>query len=270
MRRLSFHGRTVLVTGAARGLGRQLALRLAVAEGADLILVDRDEQGLRRLAAEIKDRSSAGARVIARDLLEHGCAQSLFDELEKEDLFGLVNNAGLTYYGPTEGARLELIRSIVDLDFRLVVELSLLFIRRLKENDGGFICNVTSLGSFVPIPFQAVYAAAKAGAQSFSESLMLENRGGPVVISTVAPSGIVTDMISESGLTRHMQRHSFSYLSAEDTAAVVIKGLKRGKRLIIPGFVNRLIYLAINVLPRNLLLRLAGRIYDYRRYGKTN
>jgi short-subunit dehydrogenase len=267
MRRLSFDGRTVLVTGAARGLGRQLALKFGVGEGSNLVLVDRDRQGLQRLASEINHRSSVHVRILARDLLEHGCAQRLFDELENEDLFGLVNNAGLTYYGPTEDARLELARSIVDLDFRLVVELSLLFIRRLKDNNGGFICNVTSLGSFVPIPFQAVYAAAKAGAQSFSESLMLENRGGPVVISTVAPSGIVTDMISESGLTLHMQRHSFSYLSAEDTAAVVIKGLKRGKRLIIPGFINRLIYLAINVLPRNLLLRLAGRIYDYRRYG---
>ncbi len=269
MDRVSLCGRTVLVTGAARGLGRGLALRLGMEEGSNLVLVDRDAGGLHTLAAEIGARSSVTVRTVVKDLLEDNCAQYLFDELEDEDIYGLVNNAGLTYYGPTEAAPLELYRSIIDLDFRLVVELSLLFLSRFKEKGGGFILNITSLGSFVPIPYQALYAAAKGAAQSFSESLSLENRREPVVICTMAPSGMVTDMITESGLTLHMNRHRYSYLSAEDAAERAIRGLKRGRRLIIPGFINRLIYLAINLLPRNLLLRLAGKIYDYDRYGRT-
>jgi short-subunit dehydrogenase len=269
MDRLSLSGRTVLVTGAARGLGRGLALLLGMEEGSNLILVDRDERGLKQLAAEISGRSSVTVRILAKDLLEDNCAQRLFDELENVDIYGLVNNAGLTSYGPTEAARLDLYRSIIDLDFRLVVELSLLFLSGFKERGEGFILNITSLGSFVPIPYQAIYAAAKGAAQSFSESLSLENRGGSVIISTMAPSGIVTDMIAEAGLTRHMNRHRYSYLSAADAAGQAIRGLKRGRRLIIPGFINRLVYLAINILPRNLLLRLAGKIYDYDRYGGT-
>jgi len=267
MSRMNLSGRTVLITGAARGLGRQLALGFAVEEGSDLILVDRDEQGLQQLAEQIVTRSSAAVRIVIKDLLAEHCAQSLFDELEKAEIFGLVNNAGLTCYGPTAADRLALYRSIIDLDFRRVVELSLLFLSRFKQRGEGFICNITSLGSFVPIPYQTIYAAAKGAAQSFSESLMVENRGGPVLISTVAPSGIVTDMIAEAGLIRHMHAHRYSYLSAEQAAGQVIRGLKRGKRLIIPGFINRLIYLAINILPRNFLLRLAGKIYDYDRYG---
>lgn len=267
MKKLALRGRAVLVTGAARGLGRQLALGLAETEGANLILVDREEAGLEQLAAKISGRCSAAVRILKRDLLLENSARSLFDELEGRDVFGLVNNAGLTYYGPTEAAQLDLYRSIIGLDFRLVVELSLLFLSKFKAQGEGFILNITSLGSFVPIPYQAIYSAAKGAAQSFSESLMLENRGGPVLISTVAPSGIVTEMIAESGLTRHMLKHRFSYLKVEDAARVVIRGLKRGKRLIIPGFINRLIYLAINVLPRNVALRLAGDIYDYDKYG---
>jgi len=268
MSKLSLSGRTVLITGAARGLGRQLAWGLSAGEGSNLILVDRDGQGLERLEAEISGRSSGTVRILVKDLLENNCAQSLFNELKNEDVFGLVNNAGLTCYGPAEAAQLELYRSIIDLDFRLVVELSLLFLSRFKAKGEGFICNITSLGSFVPIPYQAIYAAAKGAAQSFSESLMLENRGGAVVVCTAAPSGIVTEMIAESGLTPHMNTHRFSYLTAEDAARQVIRGLKRGKRLIIPGFVNRLIYLAVNVLPRRVLLRLAGNIYDYDKYGR--
>jgi short-subunit dehydrogenase len=268
MSKVSLGGRTVLITGAARGLGRALALGLGVGEGSNLILVDRDEPGLEHLAEQIRAQSSAAVRILAKDLLEQNCAQYLFDELEHVDVHGLVNNAGLTSFGPIQAARLDRYRSIIELDFRLVVELSMLFLSRFRESGGGFICNITSLGSFLPIPYQAIYAAAKGAAQSFSESLALENRGGTVVICTVAPSGIVTDMIAEAGLTRHMIAHRFSYLDAEEAARQVIRGLKRGKRLIIPGFINRLIYVAINILPRNLLLRLAGKIYDYDKYGE--
>ena len=267
MSKVSLSGRTVLITGAARGLGRALAVGLGVGEGSNLILVDRDEPGLERLTERIRAQSDATVRTLAKDLLEKNCAQHLFDELSDTDVYGLVNNAGLTSFGPTGAAQLDLYRSIIELDFRLVVELSLLFLSRFRESGGGFICNVTSLGSFVPIPCQAVYAAAKGATQSFSESLSLENRCGVVTICTVAPSGIVTDMITEAGLTRHMQAHRFSYLSPQDAARQVISGLKRGKHLIIPGFINRLIYLAINLLPRHLLLRLAGKIYDYNRFG---
>ena len=270
MSRVSLSGRNVLITGAARGLGRALALHLGVREGAKLILVDQDEPGLDRLAEQIGSQQPGAVRVLVRDLLETDCARSLFDELEATDVHGLVNNAGLTYFGPTEDGQLDRYRSIIELDFRLVVELSLLFLSRFKQRGGGFICNVTSLGSFVPIPYQAIYAAAKAAAQSFSESLSVENRGGAVTICSVAPSGIVTDMIAEAGLTGHMNSHRFSYLSPEEAARQVIRGLKRGKRLIIPGFINRLIYLGINILPRKLLLGLAGRIYDYDKYGGRN
>jgi short-subunit dehydrogenase len=248
-------------------LGRALALSLAVREGSHLILVDRDGQGLEQLAEQIGAQSPVMVRVLVKNLLEKNCAQDLFNQLENADVHGLVNNAGLTYYGPTEASQLDLYRSIVDLDFRLVVELSLLFLSRFKQRGGGFICNITSLASFAPIPYQAIYAAAKGAAQSFSESLALENRGAAVAISTVAPSGIETEMIRESGLTRHMLAHHYSYVSPQDAARQVIRGIRRGKRLIIPGFINRLIYLAINVLPRNLLLSLAGKIYDYDKYG---
>ena len=266
MKKLALSGRNVLITGAARGLGKQLAISLATVEGANLILVSRDVAGLNNLVEEINSRCSVKTRIIVKDLLTEHSAKTLYDEIKDDDIFGLVNNAGLTYYGETESSNLDLFRSIINLDFRVVVELSLLFLSRFKAKGEGFILNVTSLASFVPIPYQAVYAAAKGAAQSFSECLYQENRGSPVIISTFAPSGIITDMIEESGLTGHMHKHRYSYVSPERAATEAVRGLKRRKRLIIPGLTNRLIYVFMNLLPRRILIALARGIYKYDKY----
>jgi hypothetical protein len=270
MKKLALSGRNVLITGAARGLGKQLAIYLATVEGANLVLVGRNMAGLNNLVEEINSRCSVKTRIMVKDLLTEHSAQTLYDELKDDDIFGLVNNAGMTYYGVTEASHIDLFRSIINLDFRLVVELSLLFLSRFKAQGEGFILNVTSLASFVPIPYQAVYAAAKGAAQSFTECLYQENRGSPVVISTFAPSGIVTEMIHESGLTLHMEMHRYFYLTPESAARAVIRGLKRGKRVIIPGLINRLIYFFMNILPRSILVVLAGKIYNYEKYRKPD
>lgn len=270
MKKLALSGRNVLITGAARGLGKQLAIYLATVEGANLVLVGRNMAGLNNLVEEINSHCSVKTRIMVKDLLTEHSAQTLYDELKDDDIFGLVNNAGMTYYGVTEASHIDLFRSIINLDFRLVVELSLLFLSRFKAQGEGFILNVTSLASFVPIPYQAVYAAAKGAAQSFTECLYQENRGSAVVISTFAPSGIVTEMIHESGLTLHMEMHRYFYLTPESAARAVIRGLKRGKRVIIPGLINRLIYFFMNILPRSILVVLAGKIYNYEKYRKPD
>jgi short-subunit dehydrogenase len=153
MKKMSLNGRTVLVTGAARGLGRHLALHLAAVEGTDLILVDRNLKGLQEVFEEIGEPQSVKVKVIIKDLPAEDGARSLYEDLRNEEVFGLVNNAGLTYYGETEALHLDLFRSIINLVFRVVVELSLLFLSKFKAKGEGFILNVTGLASFVPIPY---------------------------------------------------------------------------------------------------------------------
>ena len=148
----------------------------------------------------------------------------------------------------------------------MVVELTLLFFAKFKAQGGGFILNITSLSAFVPIPFQAVYSAAKAATQIFSECLIQENPRCPVLISTFAPSGIETSMILKAGLTRHMDRYRYSYINSERAAREIINGLKRGKRLIIPGFINKVIFHIMDLIPRRILVAMAGKVFDYEKY----
>jgi short-subunit dehydrogenase len=253
--------RTVLVTGAARGLGRELALELAIAEKADLVLVDRNAAGLRELAGEISGSCSSRVLAIARDLLAEDAPRKLHEELAEVPVFGLINNAGLTYYGETRVCELPKLTAIIELDFRVVVELSVLFLSRFRRAGEGFILNVTSLAAFLPIPYQAVYAAAKAAAQNFSECLGAENRGSRVLIATFAPSGLATDMVREAGLSGQMERHRYSCLTPQCAARAALDGLKRGRRVIVPGLYNRFLYALLQVSPRSLQLAAAKAIY---------
>jgi short-subunit dehydrogenase len=264
--RPQLENRTVLVTGAARGLGRQLALQLAGTEKANLVLVDRNEADLRELAGEIRGSCSSSVLTIARDLLSENAPRDIFDQLADIPVFGLINNAGLTYYGETTASELGSFTSIIELDFRVVVELSLLFLSRFRLDGGGFILNVTSLAAFLPVPYQAVYAAAKAAAQNFSECLRAENRGSRVLIATFAPSGLATEMVAEAGLTRHMEKHRYSYITPQRAARVALTALKRGRHAIIPGLFNRFVYALLQVIPRSVLLAAARAIYRYDRY----
>jgi len=263
---VQLEGRTVLVTGAARGLGRELALRLARNEGAELILVDRDAEGLERLAAELHGGGPARVRLLARDLLSAGGGREIFGQLAEGCVSGLSTTAGLTHYGRAAAAELPKLRAIIDLDFRVTLELSLLFHSRFRAQGAGFILNVTSLGAFLPLPYQAVYAAAKAAAQSFTDSLRAENRGSPVRIATFAPSGLDTDMVAEAGLTRHKEQHRKWYVAPEQAARAALDGLKKGRTVIVPGLANRLVYALVQVVPRSILLAAAAGIYRYERY----
>ncbi|UCF98244.1 MAG: SDR family NAD(P)-dependent oxidoreductase [Spirochaetaceae bacterium] len=266
MGRIELKNRTILITGASRGLGKHLALYLARIEGASLVLVGRSRESLQNVADEIGATCSVDVKIIAQDLLADNGAQILFDKLRHDRIFGLINNAGMTYYGDTEASQIDRFRSIIALDFKVVVELCLLFLSRFKANGEGFILNITSLASFVPIPYQSIYAAAKCATQSLSESLAEENKGSSIVISTFAPAGIVTDLIAESGLTLHMQKHLKFYITPEHAAELAIKALKRGRRLILPGYLTKIMYFFINVLPRATLLGLCTRIYRYDKY----
>ena len=269
-RRLQLEGKPILVTGAARGLGKQLALRLAGVEKADLVLVDQNGGALRATAREVEETSSSRVAVVELDLLKKDCAPELAARVEGMEIFGLINNAGLTFYGETRAAHMDRQRAIIDLDFRVVVELSLLFLRRFQRQGAGFILNVTSLGAFAPVPYQAVYGASKSAVQLFTECLYAENRYRSIVISTFAPSGIITEMIKESGLTRHMEKHLYSYVTPEQAAETVVRGLKKGKRLIIPGVINKLLYLLMSFLPRGILIALTARIFRHEKYREAD
>ena len=257
MKRRDFRGKWIVVTGASSGLGREIARSLAVREGAHVVLAARRKDRLDQLAAEIRAACPGQVLVLPVDLADPAGAQALFAEAtSRQKVYGLVNCAGSTFFGRTLDASMEKIEQILALNLVVEMKSTLLFLRYFLEQGEGAILTITSIGAFLPLPYQNVYAATKQGMQSFMEALAQEYRGAGIAFCTFAPGGINTDMIADSKFGG-----AATNMDPARAAARAVAGFKAGRMRHVPGVIGRTTAFLARHLPRSLVVRTAGRIF---------
>lgn len=191
-------GRVALVTGAAKGIGRATAFRLAEA-GAGLILVDRDEALLKEVAQAVREVHGAGVEVCALDLASREAIQALWRRLGSQGPFPdiLVNNAGVYPFCPLEEVDELLWRRTLAVNLEAVFWMCQGFVRAYKGRRGAIV-NVSSIEAFLPIVRGvAHYDAAKAGVVALTRALAREY-GKRIRANVVVPGGIRTEGVKEA------------------------------------------------------------------------
>jgi short-subunit dehydrogenase len=253
-----------VITGASAGIGWELA-KVFARHGHRLALVARRKDRLNTLADEIAASGQPRPEVIALDLAAKGSADALARELSARNLEVeiLVNNAGFGLIGGVgeldRGEQLEMI----DLNVRALTDLSLAFIDQLARHKGG-ILNIASLASFLPAPGMAVYYATKAYVLSFSEALHQEFRKKGVRVMALCPGPVPTEFQARAGLEAS-QRHGLLELSASAIAEAGYRGFAAGKRLVVPGRVNKLVPFFLRFAPRGVVVALSDSRQKHRR-----
>lgn len=189
-----FDDKTVILTGASRGVGAAAA-RAFLSRGARVVLVARGEEELRRTA----DESGPADRVLAfpMDVTEASACRALL-EAARERFGGvhvLVNNAGFHERGPALEVDPEALGRMVDVNLKAPVLLTRLALPFLVESGGGAIVNVASLAGRAPVPGSAVYSATKFGLRAFTFALAEELRGTGIKVAAVSPGPIDTGFI---------------------------------------------------------------------------
>ncbi|SDV50982.1 3-oxoacyl-ACP reductase FabG [Chitinasiproducens palmae] len=192
-------GRTVLVTGASRGIGRAIALRLAAA-GATVIGTATSQAGIDGLLGALRDAGHDGdGRVV--DVNDAAAVEALVDEIVKTHgaLDVLVNNAGITRDQLALRMKDDDWDAVLDTNLKSVFRLSRLAIKPMMKARRGRIVNITSVVGSSGNPGQANYAAAKAGVAGMSRALAREVGSRGITVNCVAPGFIDTDMTRELG-----------------------------------------------------------------------
>jgi short-subunit dehydrogenase len=257
-------GKRALVTGAASGIGRAIALEFARA-GTNLVLIDIDESGLTNVVAEAR-QGAVDATAIKCDVAQVEQLRSVVDQLiaRWRGVDILVNNAGVTYYGPTADMRPEMWDAILDVNLRAPVRLTSMLLPTLLARPEAHVLNVCSALGLIAMPRVAAYCTSKFGLVGYSEALRAECGRLGLGVTALCPGFVSTNLFANA-----LRPPSKSYAKSppswlcttpERVARAAVKSVRRNRGLVIVEPVARAMLAAKRFAPGLLdLLQSLGR-----------
>lgn len=246
------HGAAALVTGAANGIGRALAIEFA-ARGADVALADRDEAGLKEVAEEIGRLHGAKVTWHRVDVSNAGDIEALAKAViaAHPGLNIVVNNAGVALFGQFHEVSQADMEWLMGINFWGVVHGTQAFLPHLRASGDGHIVNTSSLFGLMAIPTQGTYNATKFAVRGFTEALRmeLEMEGACVSATCVHPGGIATNIamagkvdpamekLTGATIEQHKRRANkmISTTTAESAALQILDAVERNARRVLVG-----------------------------------
>ena len=254
---------TALVTGASSGIGLELA-RLFAKGGHDLILVARNEAKLKELALYLGKMYRCNVEVIPADLSQPEVPEALVEELKTRGLTVdvLVNNAGFGESKPFVEQDLRRIMEMIQLNMTTLTQLTRLILPRMIAAKQGRILNVASIAAFLPGPLMAVYYASKAYVLSFSEAIANELKGTGVTVTALCPGPTRTGFATAAGATATNLFHTPGVMDAAPVAEAGYRGCMKGKAVVIPGLLNKVLVWVIALSPRWGVTPISRRLQE--------
>lgn len=257
--RMRLEGRTAVITGAAGGIGRAIAVSLA-RRGCHLALADIDETGMAGTADLVQGN---GIRVSRHRIdVANRAAVASFPEIVAAEHNGvdvLVNNAGVAVGGTFDQVTDEDFEWLFEINFWGVVRMTRAFLPLLRASDDARVVNLSSIYGVVAPPEQAAYSASKFAVRGFSEALRHELEGSRVGVSVVHPGGVATSIaekaripagVSEEEITRRLKRYrKLLRLPPEIAGETIVRGIERRQSRILVGSDAKTISLIARLLP---------------------
>jgi short-subunit dehydrogenase len=251
-----------LITGASAGIGSEFARQLA-AMGHNVTLVARRRERLDELAHDLQNRHGVTAAVHAADLGDASARHELIEAVRAggKHVAALVNNAGFGSFGRFQTMPKDRELAMVELNVVALTELTGAFVPAMVERGAGAILNVGSTAGFQPMPGNVTYAATKAYVNSFSEGLHHDLAGTGVSCTVLCPGPVRTEFVdsADSGEAVESLAPSFTWADPDDVARVAIRGMVKGKRMVVPNMAARAQITTTRHAPHSVLLPLISR-----------
>lgn len=252
----------VVITGASSGIGEALAKEFA-ARGYSLILVARRVDKLELLAATLSEKYQVEVSLRPCDLANREERTRFRKELEKTSISILCNNAGFATFGRLHQLNADREREETEVNVVAVQDLTLAVLPNMIQRKSGAILIVGSTSGHQPTPANATYAATKAFANSFAESLHSELNGTGVTCTLLAPGPTITGFNEVAGISKiDGMGGSFVWVTAERVAKEAIQGMECNRRIVIPGLVAQAQTLGGRYTPRVILLPILKQVFS--------
>ncbi len=256
---------TALITGASAGIGRALS-RCFAADRHDLVFVARQEQKLKQVAEELHREFQIATKVVVADLAQPEAPRKIFEAVQADSLSidFLVNNAGFGLGGKFVETKLATELEMIQVNIASLVSLTKLFLPDMLARKSGRILNVASTAAFQPGPLMAVYYATKAFVLSFSEAIANELSGTGVSVTALCPGPTASEFQARAQIqeTRLVKSKLMGFMSAEAVARVGYQGCLRGKRVVIPGVMNKVGVQSVRISPRRVVTQVARMLQE--------
>jgi short-subunit dehydrogenase len=261
---MNFLGKTCWITGASSGMGKAVSIKLA-GEGARIIISDRDADGLKATAAEIK-KTGADVHIEVLDMSKtadiYTCVQKVISSGKK--ISGLYQFAGISQRSLLTETPMDNFRKIMEINYFGAVALTKAVLPHMIENGGGQLAGTSSIVGKFGFPYRSAYSSSKHALHGFFESLLAENAKHNIKVSMLIPGRVQTN-ISKYALEKDGSEHGkidpgqANGITAEKAASIIVRGLKKEKKEIWVGGKEMLMLHIRRFLPR-LYYYLATRI----------
>ncbi len=245
-----------LVTGASGGIGLEFS-KLLAADGYSLVLAARSKDTLLQLAKELKVLGAPDVVVLQVDLSKPDAGRYVAEQVEVRSikLDVIINNAGFGDLGPFAQADWDKLQRMIRLNMEALTQIMHLGLPWMVERNKGMILNVASTAAFQPGPLMAVYYATKAYVLHLSEAVWKELKasGSNVTVTALCPGPTDTGFADAADVSGS-KLFDRKLPTAAHVAAFGYKAMKKGKRVAIHGWQNRMLMRLTWLVPRSLLL----------------
>lgn len=253
--------RTALITGASKGIGRELAIIFA-RQGYDLVLVARSKALLEELGKRLSKKYKIEVTTIEKDLTCKEAPEEIFQELEGRRIDILVNNAGFGDYKEFAHSEWEKQYLMIQLNITALMHMTKLFLPNMIKQGYGKVLNLASTAAFLPGPNMSVYYASKAAVLSFSQAISKELKGCNVTVTALCPGPTSTNFERTAGLINSKLFHSLKVTDAKKVALYGYKALMKGKPVAVEGLFNKMLIISTKLAPRGVVLAMIDQIQD--------
>lgn len=253
----------VVITGASSGIGREL-VRIFASKGHPILAVARRKERLLALSKEMEEKYKATVYLLALNIISPDACQILFEEAIRDfsKVHVLINNAGMSPYQEFRELNYKHIHQSLSLNVNSLTELCHMFMNHMLDHgEASHVVNVGSVGGYVPLPNFSIYTGTKHYVRIFTNLLYYEYRNSNIRVSALHPGGTLTEFPELAG-ERVKKSAQKMMMTPQKVAEIAYPAILNGKRIIIPGIVNKLIILIGKLLPFPWAIKITEFIYD--------